>query len=154
MSLQLVWRLRLLSSLMSMQRPVGVTAIAIAFFLSALYRGRPRGGHADRARHGVDAGSVHLSRSISCWLVRTCFWSYAVVGAFIGSGLLFLYNFARRTAAIVAALGVVMLVPSVSVSGDYVERARTDLGRAGCDRACDYRVVSVAAAGGGRVRKI
>jgi hypothetical protein len=98
-----------------MHRPVGVTAIAIVFFLSATYLA------------GLGAGmliapgtlSMRLGAPLLFDLVLAgpyMFVLFAVVGALIGWGLLRLNNFARRAAAIVAALGVVMLVPSVSGS--------------------------------------
>ena len=100
---------------MPTQRPVGVTAIAALFLLSAAYLA------------GLGAGMLIAPGTLSMRLGAPLlfglelagpymFLLFAVVGALIGWGLLLLNNFARRAAAIVAALGVVMLVPSVSGS--------------------------------------
>jgi hypothetical protein len=105
----------LLSRFMPMQRPVGVTAIAIVFFLSAAYLAGL--GAAMLIAPGML--SMRLGAPLLFDLVLAgpyMFLLFAAVGALIGWGLLLLNNFARRAAAIVAALGVVMLVPSVSGS--------------------------------------
>ena len=100
---------------MPTQRPVGVTAIAIVFFLSGAYLAGLG------AAMLITPGAVSMALGAPLLFDLTLagpymFLLFAMVGALIGWGLLRLNNFARRAAAIVAALGVVMLVPSVSGS--------------------------------------
>jgi hypothetical protein len=98
-----------------MQRPTGVTAIAILFFLSAAYLA------------GLGAVMLVAPGSVSMMLGSPLlfglelagpymFMLTALVGFVVAWGLLRLNNFARRAATIVAVLGVAMLVPSVSAS--------------------------------------
>ena len=100
---------------MPTQRPVGVTAIAALFLLSAAYLA----GLGAVMLITPGTLSMRLGAPLLFDLVLAgpyMFLLFAAVGALIGWGLLRLNNFARRAAAIVAALGVVMLVPSVSGS--------------------------------------
>jgi hypothetical protein len=96
-------------------RPVGVTAIATLFLLSAAYLA------------GLGAIILAAPGTVSMMLGAPLlfdltlagpymFLVFATVGALIGWGLLRLNNFARRSAAIAAMFGVVLLVPSVSAS--------------------------------------
>lgn len=98
-----------------MQRPVGVTAIAIVFFVSAAYLA----GLGTAMLVSPGTVSMHLGAPLLFDLVLAgpyMFLLFAGVGVSIGWGLLRLNNFARRVAAIIAVVGVVMLVPTVSGS--------------------------------------
>ncbi len=95
--------------------PTGVTAIAIAFFLAAAYLGLI--GVIMLASPG--AVSMALGAPLLSGLELAgpyMFLLMTAVGALIGWGLLRLNNWARRAAALVALIGVVMLVPSVSAN--------------------------------------
>jgi multidrug transporter EmrE-like cation transporter len=98
-----------------MQRPTGVTAIAILFFLSAAYLA------------GLGAVMLVAPGSVSMMLGSPLLFGLELAGPYmflltalvefvVAWGLLRLNNFARRAATIVAVLGVAMLVPSVSAS--------------------------------------
>ena len=95
--------------------PSGVVAIAIAFFIAAAYLGSL--GVVMLASPG--AVSMALGAPLLNGLELAgpyMFLLIAGVGALIGSGLLRLNNWARRAAIVVAFIGVVMLVPSVSAA--------------------------------------
>jgi hypothetical protein len=96
-------------------RPTGVTAIAIVFFLSAAYL----------ALLGVVmlASPGAVSMALGAPLLNGLelagpymFLLMAGVVVLLGWGLLRLNNWARRAAIVVAFVGVVMLVPSVSAA--------------------------------------
>jgi hypothetical protein len=98
-----------------MQRPAGVTAIAILFLLAAAYL------------CGVGATMLvspgTLSMRIGAPLLHGLelagpymFLLVGTVAALIGWGLLRLNNWARRAALVATLLGVAMLVPSVSAA--------------------------------------
>jgi len=98
-----------------MQRPAGVTAIAIIFFLVAAYL------------CGVGAIMLvtpgTLSMRIGAPLLHGLelagpfmFLLVGAIAALIGWGLLRLNNWARRAALVATLLGVAMLVPSVSAA--------------------------------------
>jgi hypothetical protein len=98
-----------------MQRPAGVTAIAILFLLTATYL------------CGVGAIMLvspgTLSMRIGAPLLHGLelagpymFLLVGAIAALIGRGLLRLNNWARRAALVAALLGVAMLVPSVSAA--------------------------------------
>jgi len=98
-----------------MQRPTGVTAIAILFFLVGTYL------CGIGATMLVSPGT--LSMRIGAPLLHGLelagpfmFLLVGAVAALIGWGLLRLNNWARRAALLVAMLGVAMLVPSVSAA--------------------------------------
>ena len=96
-------------------RPIGVTAIAMLFFLSATYIAA-LGGIMLLAPGTVP---MMLGAPLLFGLELAgpyMFLLLAAAGALIGWGLFRLSNLARRAAAIVAVLGVVMLVPSVSAN--------------------------------------
>jgi hypothetical protein len=96
-------------------RPTGVTAIAIVFFLSAAYLGLLGAvmlvspGAASMALGAPLLNGLELAGPYMFLLM-------AGVGVLLGWGLLRLNNWARRTAMVVAFVGVVMLVPSVSTA--------------------------------------
>ena len=98
-----------------MSRPAGVTAVALLFFLAAGYLGvlgvimLTRVGAVSMMLgapllHGLEIAGPYM------------FLLAAGFGAGIGWGLLRLNNWARRIAAIVALLGIVMLIPGVSAA--------------------------------------
>lgn len=98
-----------------MQRPAGVTVIAVLYFLAAAYLclvgitmlASP-GGLSMRIGapllHGLELAGPYM------------FLLVGAVGALIGWGLLRLNNWARRVAVVAALVGVVMLIPSVSAA--------------------------------------
>jgi hypothetical protein len=98
-----------------MQRPAGVTAVSILFFLSAGYLctlgllmlARP--GTASMMMGAPLLHGLELAGPFMFLLI-------AALGAGIGWGLLRLNNWARRVGVIVAMLGIVMLIPSVSAA--------------------------------------
>jgi hypothetical protein len=96
-------------------RPTGVTAIAIVFFLSAAYLGLLGAvmlvspGAASMALGAPLLNGLELAGPYMFLLM-------AGVGVLLGWGLLRLNNWARRAALVVAFVGVVMLVPSVSTA--------------------------------------
>ena len=98
-----------------MQRPAGVTVVAGLFFLAAGYLSvlgmlmlaRPEAVSMMLGApllHGLEIAGPYM------FLLMTA------LGAGVGWGLLRLNNWARRIAAIVALLGIVMLIPSVSAA--------------------------------------
>ncbi|MBZ5681456.1 MAG: hypothetical protein LAO24_15255 [Acidobacteriia bacterium] len=98
-----------------MQRPAGVTAVSVLFFLAAGYLFLLAGIMLVRAGavsmilgapllHGLELAGPYM------------FLLAAAGGAGIGWGLLRLNNWARRVAVMVAMLGIVMLIPSVSAA--------------------------------------
>jgi hypothetical protein len=95
--------------------PSGVTAIAIAFFVAAAYLGfiglvmLASPGTVSMAMGAPLLNGLELAGPYMFLLISG-------VGALIGWGLLRLNNWARRVAALVALIGVVMLVPSVSAN--------------------------------------
>jgi len=96
-----------------MDRPTGVTSIAILLFLAAAYLGGlglimlTSRGSVSMSLGAPLLGGLELAGPYMFLLT-------AAVGALLGWGLLRMNNWARRIAAILAVLGVVMLVPSVS----------------------------------------
>jgi hypothetical protein len=98
-----------------MDRPSGVTAIAILFFLAAAYLGVV--GAVMLARPGalsMAAGAPLLSGLELAGPYM--FLLMAGVGGLIGWGLLQLNNWARRAVIVAAFAGFVMLIPSVSAA--------------------------------------
>jgi multidrug transporter EmrE-like cation transporter len=95
--------------------PAGVAAIAIAFFLASVYLGSiglimlASPGTASMALGAPLLGGLELAGPYMFLLT-------AGIGALIGWGLLRLNNWARRAAIVVAFVGVVMLVPTVSAA--------------------------------------
>jgi multidrug transporter EmrE-like cation transporter len=95
--------------------PTGVTAIAIAFFVAAVYLGLigtfmlVLPGAASMALGAPLLGGLELAGPYM-FLLTAC------VGGLMGWGLLRLNNWARRSAIVVGFVGVVMLVPAVSAA--------------------------------------
>jgi hypothetical protein len=98
-----------------MERPSGVTAIAILFCLSAAYLFGVgtimlvRPGLVSMAAGAPLLGGLELAGPYMFLLT-------AAFGALIGWGLLKMYNWARRLAIAVAMIGFVLLVPPVSAA--------------------------------------
>jgi hypothetical protein len=96
-----------------MPRPAGVTAIAAVFFLVGIYlAGVGLLMLLFPGRVGMMAGAPLLNGLELAGAYM--FLLTGVLAVVIGGGLLRLNNWARRAAAAVAVLGVVMLIPSVS----------------------------------------
>jgi hypothetical protein len=96
-----------------MERPPGVTAIAIAFLLVAAYL------LAIGAIMLASPGSISMAAGASLLggLELAGPFMFLLIGAItaiIGYGLLRLNNWARRAAILLAFAGVVMLIPTVS----------------------------------------
>jgi len=95
--------------------PSGVTAIAVGFFLAATYLAvlgivmLASPGAVSMALGAPLLGGLELAGPYMFLLIGGA-------GALIGWGLLRLNNWARRTALVVAFIGVVMLVPAVSAA--------------------------------------
>jgi multidrug transporter EmrE-like cation transporter len=95
--------------------PAGVAAIAIAFSLASVYLSSiglimlASPGTASMALGAPLLGGLELAGPYMFLLA-------AGIGALIGWGLLRLNNWARRAAGVVAFVGVVMLVPTVSAA--------------------------------------
>jgi hypothetical protein len=98
-----------------MERPRGVTVSAILFFLAGGYlallglimlfaAGAVSMAAGAPLLHGLELAGPYM------------FLLMGAVGALIGWGLLRLNNWARRAAIVVAMVGIVMLVPSVSAA--------------------------------------
>jgi len=98
-----------------MQQPAGVTAVAVLFFVAAGYLfllGMVMLVHAGVVSMRLGAPLLHGLEVAGPYM----FLLAAVGGAAIGWGLLRLNNWARRVGVIVAMLGIVMLIPSVSAA--------------------------------------
>lgn len=96
-----------------MERPAGVTAIAVLFFACA--------GYVSILGLLMLLGPGSVSMSLGAPLLGGLelagpymFLLAGVVSTAIGFGLLRLNNWARRAAILIALIGVVMLVPTVS----------------------------------------
>lgn len=95
------------------QRPAGVTAIAVAFLLAAGYLlaialtmlARP--GLISMAAGAPLLGGLELAGPYMFLLI-------ALLGIVTGIGLLRLYNWGRWAAILIAAIGVLFLLPDVS----------------------------------------
>jgi uncharacterized membrane protein YjfL (UPF0719 family) len=98
-----------------MDRPTGVTAIAILFFVAAAYLCAAGGimlaspGTLSMAAGAPLLGGLELAGPYMFLLI-------GVVGALTGWGLLRMNNWARRAAMVVAFAGFVMLIPTVSAA--------------------------------------
>lgn len=98
---------------LSVERPAGVTAIAILFFAVATYLCALgllmlfSAGSISMALGAPLLGGLELAGPYMFLLV-------GAVGVLVGWGLLRLNHWARRAAILLAMIGVVMLVPSVS----------------------------------------
>jgi hypothetical protein len=97
----------------NMERPTGVTSIAIIFFLAAGYLGSLglvmllSPDSVSMALGAPLLGGLELAGPFMFLLA-------GAVAALIGWGLLRMNNWARRLAIVVALVGFVMLVPTVS----------------------------------------
>ncbi len=104
-----------LRTILFMQRPAGVTAIAVLFCLVAGYLfglgaimlGRP--GVVSMALGAPLLNGLEVAGPYMFLLMGS-------LGALIGWGLLRLHNWARRAAIAVGFVGIVMVVPSVSAA--------------------------------------
>jgi hypothetical protein len=95
------------------ERPAGVTAIAILFFACAGYLG----ALALLMLFGPGSVSMSLGAPLLGGLELAGPYMFLLTGAaaaLIAFGLLRLNNWARRAAILIAIIGVVMLVPTVS----------------------------------------
>ncbi len=98
---------------MTVERPAGVTAVAIAFLFAAAYLlavgsimlARP--GLISMAAGAEFLGGLELAGPYMFLLV-------GAVGAFIAFGLVRLHNWARWLAILASMIGVALLLPSVS----------------------------------------
>src|SRR5271166_250265 len=98
-----------------MQRPIGVTAIAILFFLAAAYLS------VIGAVMLVSPGAVSMALGSPLLSGLELAGPYMFLlmggaGALIGWGLLRLNNWARRAAIVAGFIGILMLVPGVSAA--------------------------------------
>jgi hypothetical protein len=98
--------------------PTGVIAIAILFFLAAVYLGflgaimLASPGAVSMALGAPLLGGLELAGPYMFLLMSG-------LGALLGWGLLRLNNWARRATIVVGFIGVVMLVPGVSAAADF-----------------------------------
>ena len=95
-----------------MQRPAGVTAIAVVFFLASAYLGvlgLIRLVSPDMVSLSLGAPLLHGLELAGPYM----FLLTATVAALVGFGLLRLNNFARRAAVLIGLAGMVMLIPKV-----------------------------------------
>ena len=96
-----------------MERPEGVSAIAILFFAVAAYLAALGGlmlfapGSVSMRMGAPFLGGLELAGPFAFLLA-------AAAGALTGWGLLRMNNWARRAAALLALIGIVFLVPAVS----------------------------------------
>ena len=98
---------------MTMDRPTGVTTIAIIFFAAAVYLavlGTLMLLSPGTVGMRLGAPFLHGLELAGPYMFLLC----GAIAALIAWGLLRLNNWARRAAAIAALLGIVFLVPSVS----------------------------------------
>ena len=96
-----------------MERPLGVTAIAVVFFLAAAYLavlGSIRLASPESISLSLGAPLLH-GLEISGPYV---FLIVAGIGLLVGYGLLRLRNLARRAAIMLALAGIVLLIPKFS----------------------------------------
>ena len=95
-----------------MQRPAGVTAIAVVFFLASAYLGvlgLIRLVSPDMVSLSLGAPLLHGLELAGPYM----FLLTATAAAVVGFGLLRLNNFARRAAVLAGFAGMVMLIPKV-----------------------------------------
>lgn len=98
-----------------MQRPVGVSSVAILFFLVAAYLAAAGGlmlawpGSISMAAGAPLLGGLETAGPYMFLLMGG-------VAALIGWGLFWMQNWARRAAIIVAFAGFVLLIPAVSAA--------------------------------------
>jgi hypothetical protein len=114
-SFWLVCSLHVPDNLFIMHRPAGVTVIATLFFLAAAYLcvvGATMLASPGALSMRIGAPLLHGLELAGPYM----FLLVGAVGALIAWGLLRLNNWARRVAVIVALVGVVMLIPSVSAA--------------------------------------
>ena len=95
-----------------MQRPAGVTAIAVVLFLASAYLGvlgLIRLISPDMVSLSLGAPLLHGLELAGPYM----FLLTATAAAVVGFGLLRLNNFARRAAVMIGLAGMVMLIPKV-----------------------------------------
>ncbi len=98
-----------------MQRPAGVVAIAVLFFLASAYLTtlaiiwllNP-----DAFPLSLAAPLMHGLELAGPYMFLIC----AAAGVIVGIGLLRLSNYARRAAILIAVAGIVMLIPQMSAA--------------------------------------
>ena len=96
-----------------MERPTGVTAIAIIFFVVAAYLGLL----AALMLFAPGTVSMRMGAPLLGGLELAGPYAFLIAGAIaalVAYGLLRLNNWARRVAALIALIGVIFLVPTVS----------------------------------------
>jgi hypothetical protein len=106
---------RVLDNPFIMERPTGVTVIAILFFLAAAYlcvAGATMLASPGAFPMRIGAPLLHGLELAGPYM----FLLVGAVGALVAWGLLRLNNWARRVAVVAALVGVVMLIPSVSAA--------------------------------------
>ncbi len=100
---------------LAMERPTGVTTIAIIFFLAAAYLlilaliMLLAPGSVSMMLGSLLLGGLELAGPYMFLLM-------AALGIAVGLGLLLLNNWARRAAALICMIGLVMLIPGVSMA--------------------------------------
>jgi len=101
-----------------MERPAGVTTIAILFFAVSSYLailGALRLAFPEAIRLSLAAPLLH---GLELW-GPYMFLIMSVIAATVAVGLLRLNNVARRVAAMIALAGIIMLIPKVSADTAY-----------------------------------
>jgi hypothetical protein len=102
-------------NLFIMQRPAGVTAIAVLYFLAAAYLcavGATMLASPGTFPMSIGAPLLHGLELAGPYM----FLLVGAIAALIAWGLLRLNNWVRRVAVVAALVGVVMLIPSVSAA--------------------------------------
>jgi hypothetical protein len=106
-----------------MERPTGVTTIAIIFFLAAAYLlilaliMLLAPGAVSMMLGSPLLGGLELAGPYMFLLM-------GALGAAVGLGLLRLNNWARRAAALICMIGFVMLIPEVSIAVVEIRAAK------------------------------
>jgi hypothetical protein len=104
---------------MGMERPAGVTAIAVLFLLASAYLtvvALAKLAFPESVSLSMGATLLHGLEIAGPYM----FLLAAVVCAVVGVGLFRLNNLARRGAVVIAVAGMVMLIPKVSAdAGDF-----------------------------------
>jgi hypothetical protein len=104
---------------LSIERPRGVTLIAVVFFAAAVYLvglGVVRLANPDLVSLSLGAPLLHGLELAGAY----AFLLAGAAAALIGFGLLRLNNLARRAAIVVCAAGIFMLIPKVSAAASDI----------------------------------